>query len=775
MGRNVAKTKGSSSPSKRKKLGAAAAIARPKSKAEYALNKSQKHEYKRQLAIALGMVDDECTAERKDGAVDRVLASGRVPLVKRATLFRELGKRKQRGRQADLRSILSISEEAILVDYIMLKNQAAQSLSRAEIAKVIIQMLQLREAVNRRGGTIIPLSRAAKIVLANKAVSQAFFARFFADHPELKEGTATQTSQRRAGACTRGAAEKHIAGLNKMLKELGIMEEGGTISVENSRRIFNCDETPQFINYASCTRTLRRVGVKGKRASKYTNENRESVTLSPLISLDGKCALLQVLFAQKYLRRDQVTPAIFNAFKAAGTKLILGCTERGYQTSKSWLDFLGYFDNWLTDEGIPRPVALLLDGHISRFDLAVLTFCRQKKIFVYLSPPDTTGLTQALDQINHALHYHYCAQTGVWERYVQDRLRAQRCREARADLGDDSINLVDDDEDEEAESGSEDEEEQELAAADEEDHEARLAAEKEPITINRSIFLLLLASAWSAFNKVASIIGAFRQVGITRERVSAELMQQDKFKAADMLLNGPTQDELRVASLPGTVTLPLRTRASAVGVDADADVCPDEYQPEATDQRRNTVGYWQHRYEEAEKVNASLRAQLEFFLSRPRPPTLADKEVFPFDLVRQREEGGRKRVGVGIFGSLEEAGALELVQASKNAADAAAAATAQKVAEREAKKLKARETKAAAGAAKEEKLAAYFACIAAAEEELSPCACGFAPAKCKLRRLKLCPTCQTLTNAGCNKKGPCEMARAAAAGASMGPGLPTAT
>jgi hypothetical protein len=61
------------------------------------------------------MVDEEYTAERVDGAVDRVLASGRVPSVKRATLFSELGKSKKRGRQADLRSILSISEEEILV------------------------------------------------------------------------------------------------------------------------------------------------------------------------------------------------------------------------------------------------------------------------------------------------------------------------------------------------------------------------------------------------------------------------------------------------------------------------------------------------------------------------------------------------------------------------------------------------------------------------------------------------------------------------------------
>jgi hypothetical protein len=351
---------------------------------------------------------------------------------------------------------------------------------------------------------------------------------------------------------------------------------------------------------------------------------------------------------------------------------------------------------------------------------------------------------------------------------VQKILIKRRQSETRADLGDVSINLEDDEEDEEEDEGEDEaEEDQELAAADEADHTAC----QTPVSLNRPLFLHVLGSSWKGFNKPSSIIGAFRQVGLTLEKVSVELMQQHKFKAAELLLNGPSLDDDIVRTPPpkGAASHALRTRASLSAGEDDADVCPEEYQPEATDQRRNTVGYWQHRFNELEKVNASLRAQLKFVLSRPRPPTLADQEVFPFDLVHQRKDGGRKRVSVGIFGSLEEAGALELVQASKEAADAAAAATARKAAEREAKKVKAAETKTAAGAAKEGKLAAYFACRAAAEEELSPCACGLAPARCKLRRLKLCPTCKALTASGCNKKGPCEMARAAAAGASTGP------
>lgn len=79
---------------------------------------------------------------------------------------------------------------------------------------------------------------------------------------------------------------------------------------------------------------------------------------------------------------------------------------------------------------------------------------------VYLSPPDTTGLTQPLDQINQVLHYYCSVSTKKWARYQQSKLLAQRMREVRADLGDDEINLEDavdgDGDDDDDEGGSDD-------------------------------------------------------------------------------------------------------------------------------------------------------------------------------------------------------------------------------------------------------------------------------------------------------------------------------
>ena len=168
---------------------------------------------------------------------------------------------------------------------------------------------------------------------------------------------------------------------------------------------------------------------------------------------------------------------------------------------------------------------------------------------------------------------------------------------------------------------------------------------------------------------------------------------------------------------------------------------------------------------EERKLSASLRAQLAFFCSRPQVLLAEDPEVFTFDSVLTRAPDGRKRVGIGVFGSLEEAGALELVQASKEAEVAAAAATADKAIEKEAKKKETADARVAVEQARADKLAAFHACRAARVAMLPQCACGQTTAMCKSLKLKLCPTCNSVTTTGCGKKGACEAARAAAVSA----------
>ena len=50
---------------------------------------------------------------------------------------------------------------------------------------------------------------------------------------------------------------------------------------------------------------------------------------------------------------------------------------------------------------------MLSDGHASRFNAESLSFSFKENIKIFLSPPDTTAVTQPLDQINASLHSSY--------------------------------------------------------------------------------------------------------------------------------------------------------------------------------------------------------------------------------------------------------------------------------------------------------------------------------------------------------------------------------
>ena len=87
--------------------------------------------------------------------------------------------------------------------------------------------------------------------------------------------------------------------------------------------------------------------------------------------------------------------------------LLISLTKNGVQDGSSLLDAYRYFNECIEKRGVQKPVLVLMDGHSSRFDYDVLKFCSKNNIHLFVGPPDTTGVTQLLDQINHKLHHEY--------------------------------------------------------------------------------------------------------------------------------------------------------------------------------------------------------------------------------------------------------------------------------------------------------------------------------------------------------------------------------
>ena len=114
--------------------------------------------------------------------------------------------------------------------------------------------------------------------------------------------------------------------------------------------------------------------------------------------------MCQTLFAGKGIASHMAPKVAVENIK----NLIVSSTENGCQDHSSMLDVYKRFDKYLDEKNILRPVVVLSDGHSSRFDFAVLKFLREKSIHSFIIPPDTTGVTQLLDQNpNTKLHQEY--------------------------------------------------------------------------------------------------------------------------------------------------------------------------------------------------------------------------------------------------------------------------------------------------------------------------------------------------------------------------------
>lgn len=70
--------------------------------------------------------------------------------------------------------------------------------------------------------------------------------------------------------------------------------------------------------------------------------------------------------------------------------------ESGWMNSEVFLQWLQHFKRYVQPTE-NNPVLLILDGHASRKELAVIEYARQQYIHMLSTPPHTTHKLQALD------------------------------------------------------------------------------------------------------------------------------------------------------------------------------------------------------------------------------------------------------------------------------------------------------------------------------------------------------------------------------------------
>ena len=87
--------------------------------------------------------------------------------------------------------------------------------------------------------------------------------------------------------------------------------------------------------------------------------------------------------------------------------LMISVNKSGVSDNVTLLTAYKEVNRHLNDINTTHPVIVLADGHGSRFDEKVLSFLEENQMWMFILPPDTSGVTQMHDQINNWLHDEY--------------------------------------------------------------------------------------------------------------------------------------------------------------------------------------------------------------------------------------------------------------------------------------------------------------------------------------------------------------------------------
>ncbi|XP_065677263.1 uncharacterized protein LOC136071680 [Hydra vulgaris] len=261
-------------------------------------------------------------------------------------------------------------------------------------------------------------------------------------------------------------------------------------------------------------------------------------SLASRFGRDGKqseIVVSQVIFAGKGITSHMAPKTAVKNIK----NLIISSTEKGSQDNHSLLDLHKKFDIYLSEENIQRPVVMLADGHSSRFDYNVLHFLHEKKINLFISRPDTTGVTQLLDQSpNQNMHRQY------------DKKRDELFTTFQ--------------------------------------------------TINREGFMTILGEMWDKWASRDTIINAAKRVGISKEGLSVNNMQQDKFhQAANCMVQNQEQEPSSNLVLSTPKKICTRSSANVLLT----PITPHSFPKLAkTNHRYGSANYWKFMFEQSQMI-----------------------------------------------------------------------------------------------------------------------------------------------------------------------------
>ena len=214
------------------------------------------------------------------------------------------------------KSIMSKIETSEFIAYLIKAGENKSPLSREDQSAKIVEILKRREKALRMGCTYHSSERPVMKLNKNelKCISQGgpgphWFHRFYAKYADqITEKNLSTQDKSRIIAATDESVNEHFFGdfgLETELIDCGIMDKQSKCILD-PRRLLNCDETPEYLDYLGNGKKIRvAVGV-GRAALAARSNNRESYTVNMVNGCDGFQYGPQLILARDFITSDLV-------------------------------------------------------------------------------------------------------------------------------------------------------------------------------------------------------------------------------------------------------------------------------------------------------------------------------------------------------------------------------------------------------------------------------------------------------------------------------------
>ena len=149
-------------------------------------------------------------------------------------------------------------------------------------------------------------------------------------------------------------------------------------------QIFNCDEIGMPLLHKP-PKVVSHVGQKHPYA--ITSGDKSNISILACSRATSYCIPPMVIFDRKHLQPEMTAGEVPGIF--------YGLSEKGWMDGELFEEWFKH--HFLVHAPPARPLLLLLDGHVSHYNLNVLRMAAEEEIIIFCLPPHTTHLLQPLD------------------------------------------------------------------------------------------------------------------------------------------------------------------------------------------------------------------------------------------------------------------------------------------------------------------------------------------------------------------------------------------